>query len=935
MAPKFKLLLHEKQEAFLNSQARFRCFVAGRGAGKSMIGAYDLAMKASQKSNRLYMVVAPNFPVLRDSSLRSFLRVARKLEILKGTTHGFNKTESRATLLNGSEVVFKSAENPDGLRGPNISGLWVDEAQDVIEEAFNIALGCVREDPVYNWVTATFTPKGRKHWTYTAFAKPDANGNPPADTLVCHCRTLDNPFLPPDYEVNLRKRYTKMMADQELNGEFLELPGTLFQRAWFADKIRFEAPMTGVRARVRAWDKACLVAGTLVATMRGEVPIENVVAGDMVRTRSGWGKVRRAWMTKKVSEAVCVRFDNGSSLTGTLDHPVWTENRGWVDLAALSDGDYAISIPTGGCSWLPRNARWTQFSSRDALTSARKGGDTGKLSDGTKSTSDTGMTRFIGRSGDQSTGKYRKDSTSITSMETSTTTRLRTLNVSRTATTCESIGTSGSRQMMGPLSSPAWSPGQEAKKASKHYRATARKFAAQCRRARSSAPDVESHLREGNCRATRSATARQTVVPGTGEALDFISSGSCVQSVTSGSALNLRTRPVQKSVVSFSGVAVPVYDIEVEWAHEFFANGILVHNSTKDGGCYTAGVLMTSMMDGTYFLEGMIRGQWSTFQRDEIIKLTAELDRIKYGYGGVRIFIEQEPGPIWEEEKVRRADGGNVRLKDVVIGDRVINRYGVATDVEAVHQQGLLDTLKITTRSGREAHAAPSHPFFTPSGWVNAGDLAVGDALFLLPGGQEFLEDMIVQIEPAGLLPCRCLTVGDGASFLVNDLVVHNSSGVDSVQGSIRQLAGHIVRPDKVTGHKRVRAEPLASMCEAKNVYLIENAQLPWVEDFLDEATSFPGGKFQDQVDACSCAYNQLCKGVYALPAGDGGPGGGGGGAQGHAQQALNAAMGRGGPGNAPQSGLIGQPRGGGMGGFGGGFGRGGGLQGPQRGGLR
>ncbi|MEU5938022.1 Holliday junction branch migration DNA helicase RuvB [Micromonospora sp. NPDC047548] len=57
----------------------------------------------------------------------------------------------------------------------------------------------------------------------------------------------------------------------------------------------------------------------------------------------------------------------------------------------------------------------------------------------------------------------------------------------------------------------------------------------------------------------------------------------------------------------------------------------------------------------------------------------------------------------------------------------MITRTGDGATVTAVHEQGELDSVRIRTASGREVVAAPDHPFWTPEGWVKAGDLTERD----------------------------------------------------------------------------------------------------------------------------------------------------------------------------------------------------------------
>ena len=69
--------LHRVQSKFKRSRSRLRAFVGGIGTGKSWIGAYDLVTRA--KPGRLYMVVAPTFPMLRDAAWRAVKAIAEEL----------------------------------------------------------------------------------------------------------------------------------------------------------------------------------------------------------------------------------------------------------------------------------------------------------------------------------------------------------------------------------------------------------------------------------------------------------------------------------------------------------------------------------------------------------------------------------------------------------------------------------------------------------------------------------------------------------------------------------------------------------------------------------------------------------------------------------------------------------------------------------------
>jgi predicted phage terminase large subunit-like protein len=240
--PTVRLQLHPAQAAFRHSDATYRGFVGGVGSGKSFAGAYDLLRRA--RPGRLYLACAPTYPMLRDASLRTFLALAERLLFLRD----FHRSDMVATLGNRSEVLFRSADDPDRLRGPNLSGAWCDEASLVAREAFDVLIGRLREAGEQGWLAATFTPKGRQHWTFDRFGR----GHP--DTALFHARTADNPFLPPGFEARLRQQYHGLLADQELGGLFVSVEGAEWPASYFPDSLWFGDWPEGLLARAAALD---------------------------------------------------------------------------------------------------------------------------------------------------------------------------------------------------------------------------------------------------------------------------------------------------------------------------------------------------------------------------------------------------------------------------------------------------------------------------------------------------------------------------------------------------------------------------------------------------------------------------------------------------------------------------------------------------------
>jgi predicted phage terminase large subunit-like protein len=81
------------------------------------------------------------------------------------------------------------------------------------------------------------------------------------------------------------------------------------------------------------------------------------------------------------------------------------------------------------------------------------------------------------------------------------------------------------------------------------------------------------------------------------------------------------------------------------------------------------------------------------------------------------------------------------------------------------------------------------------------------------------------------------------------------SGGKESAESTIANLAGFSVYAERPTGDKELRAEPYAVQVAAGNVRLVAGE---WNQLFIDEHKTFPRGKFKDQIDAASGAFNKL-----------------------------------------------------------------------------
>jgi len=208
----------QPQRAFIENASRTTAFIGGVGSGKTRA---SILKTLTQPPGTVGMLIAPTFTMLKDSVLRTFIDVAKPL------ITRFNQSDLNARLINGTEILFRSADNPDRLRGPNLNWAGLDEAALMDRETLDIMLGRLRLEPGNLWFTTT--PRGRSHWLYEYIQNGGAQ--------VTTARTMDNPYLPNAFLDELKRQYTAAFYRQEVLGEFVQLAGTIFQSPTFYDAL--------------------------------------------------------------------------------------------------------------------------------------------------------------------------------------------------------------------------------------------------------------------------------------------------------------------------------------------------------------------------------------------------------------------------------------------------------------------------------------------------------------------------------------------------------------------------------------------------------------------------------------------------------------------------------------------------------------------------
>lgn len=404
-------------------------------------------MAQSDKVPTLTSIVSESFPHLRRGAMRDFLMIMMEHRYFKDAR--WNKSESTYTFETGSKIEFFSADQADKLRGARRDRLFLNEANQVPFDAFE-QLEVRTKDFIfidYNptnqfWVFDEVMPKrkdweqliltykdnealspqiissiearkNRKGWwqvygmgqlgevegkIYTGWeildevpkeARLERYGldfgfsNDPSSIVavfkwngafifdeICYQKGLSNRQLA---DILLNNEAKLVIADSAepksiaeikeygvmiigaLKGKDSVVHGIQFIQdqkcfitkrsaniireyrnyLWMTDK---DGKILNEPEHTFSHSMDCLIEGTLIETKNGKKPIENITKDDYVYTRKGLKKVKDSWKIRENADVINIILSDGRELTGTSNHRIFA-NGGWKYLRDIRYGD--------------------------------------------------------------------------------------------------------------------------------------------------------------------------------------------------------------------------------------------------------------------------------------------------------------------------------------------------------------------------------------------------------------------------------------------------------------------------------------------------------------------------------------------------------------------------------------------------------------------
>ena len=274
----------------MQSETRGTIFCSGIGCGKTLM----LCNKAICKAliGKRSAIVSFAYRQLTDVAFTTAVKQLPKFGLEPELDYSINRSDMFIT-IRGSQILFRSGDNPDSLRGLNLDSFMIDEAREFKNQnMFDIMIGRIRSSENAQWFIGT-TPRG-KDWVFDIIASEGLlsafdTGFASNDHLTVCCQsTFESPFLPLDYIDDCKRKYTSLKAQQELYGKIVEGGGGVISSRWFK-RSEYIKPSSGTRY----WDLAVTErrekdsgsgshdpdysAGALLSILDGIITIHNII----------------------------------------------------------------------------------------------------------------------------------------------------------------------------------------------------------------------------------------------------------------------------------------------------------------------------------------------------------------------------------------------------------------------------------------------------------------------------------------------------------------------------------------------------------------------------------------------------------------------------------------------------------------------------------
>ncbi len=186
-------------------------FGGAAGGGKSWVGCAWLVLMSIKHPKTRYLMGRSKLDALKKTTLNTFFEVCETWGLQAGKHYNFNGGSNIVTFYNKSEIMLKdlflypSDRNFDSLGSLEITGAFIDEANQITEKAKNIVASRMRYKlDEYNLIPKMLmTCNPAKNWVYTQYYRPSKDGEQKPHRKFIQSLVDDNEYISKFYKKQL------------------------------------------------------------------------------------------------------------------------------------------------------------------------------------------------------------------------------------------------------------------------------------------------------------------------------------------------------------------------------------------------------------------------------------------------------------------------------------------------------------------------------------------------------------------------------------------------------------------------------------------------------------------------------------------------------------------------------------------------------------
>ena len=186
-------------------------FGGAAGGGKSWVGCSWLILLCMKYPNTRYLMGRSKLDALKKTTLNTFFEVCSTYGLEANKHYNFNGSSNIITFVNGAEIILKdlflypSDRNFDSLGSLEITGAFIDEANQITEKAKNIVASRLRykldENNLIPKLLLTCNPS--KNWVYNQYYKPAKENQQKPHRKFIQSLVDDNEYISKYYKTQL------------------------------------------------------------------------------------------------------------------------------------------------------------------------------------------------------------------------------------------------------------------------------------------------------------------------------------------------------------------------------------------------------------------------------------------------------------------------------------------------------------------------------------------------------------------------------------------------------------------------------------------------------------------------------------------------------------------------------------------------------------